>query len=199
MELEKIQPVANDIVDFIRPHCSRAEVAGSIRRQKADVKDVEIVAIVNDWDGLFNSLTAFGHFIKPGTPDIEPWEPKKNAKYLRMMLDVGLKLDLFIASPENWGGIFMMRTGSGVGPDGNPFNGFVPTMFSRWKKLSAGGRMSGCMPQLADGSKVVVLREEIDIFNLLGVHWVEPRERIGRAAVKKLTGYALDLSKFELR
>ena len=45
MELEKIQPVANDIVDFIRPYCARAEVAGSIRRQKADVKDVEIVAI----------------------------------------------------------------------------------------------------------------------------------------------------------
>ena len=199
MELQQASENATKIVESIMSSCQRAQVAGSVRRKKPNVKDIEIVAIVKDWDNLFKNLSSFGKFIKPGVSEIIPWAPRKNAKYLRMMLDIDLKLDLFIASPENWGGLLMMRTGSGVGPDGNPFNGFTPAMFARWKKVSNGGRMSGCMPLLPDSKAVVVLREEIDYFNLLGVQWVEPVDRASRNSIKKIPGYALDISKFELR
>jgi len=182
MDINLAKPLADLIAADLRPHCHRAEVAGSIRRMKANVKDVELVAIVQDWQGAFRALEKWGYFIKPGCPEITPWAPKVNARYLRMMLNDGLKLDLFITSPENWGGLFMMRTGSGVGPEGNPFDGFVPGMFGRWKKVSGGGRMLNGYPTLPDGRKVIV-REESDYFRLCGVKWVDPIDRTSRGSI----------------
>jgi hypothetical protein len=195
MEINIATKLANDIRDSLRG-VSRAEVAGSVRRQKQNVKDIEIVAMVSDWDELFSSLAPHGTFIKPSVPDVIPWPPKRDSKYIRMLLNDGLNLDFFIASPENWGGLFMMRTGSGAGPDGNPFNGFTPGMFMRWKQVSNGGKMTGCMPTLPDGRRVII-REEEDFFRLLGVKWVSAPERIARSSIKKIPGYVLDISLWE--
>lgn len=198
MDINLAKPLADDIVAALRPHCQRAEVAGSIRRMKANVKDVEIVAIVSDWQAAFRSLEKWGYFIKPGVPEIAPWAPKENARYLRMMLNDGLKLDLFITSPENWGGLFMMRTGSGVGPEGNPFDGFVPGMFGRWKKVSGGGRMLNGYPTLPDGRKVIV-REESDYFRICGVKWVDPVERTSRGSIVPLPKFNLSSVPLEFK
>jgi DNA polymerase/3'-5' exonuclease PolX len=197
MNIDQALALAEGIVNSVRPHCARAEIAGSIRRRKPDVKDVEIVAQVSDWQGLFSALSAWGHFIKPGCPDIIPWPPKEGARYLRMMLHGGVKLDFFITSPENWGGIFMMRTGSGVGPDGNPMKGFVPGMFGRWKKVSGGGKMSEGYPTLPDGRRLAV-REEEDFFRICGVELIPATERVSKSAVKALDDYRLDVESLEI-
>jgi len=196
MEIAIAKPIADDIVASILPHCHRAEIAGSVRRMKQNVKDIEVVARVNDWESTFDSLRKWGKFIKPGVPDVIPWEPKKGAKYLRMMLDADLKLDLFLASEENWGALYTMRTGGATGPDGNPFEGFVPGMFSRWKKVSGGGKMKGCLPTLPDGRSVIV-REESDFFRICGVEWVPPSERTSRGAIVKVRGFNLNNERLE--
>lgn len=184
MELQEARTLAERIVERIRPFSDRVEIAGSIRREKAEVKDIEIcVREPLDWGSLLNALGAIGQFIKPGVPDVIPWPPRAGAKYLRMMLPEGIKLDLFFGTPKNWGALFAMRTGSGVGPDGNPFSGFIPVMFSRWKKISGGGRMTECMPTLPSGEQIPVPEEE-DFFALLGVTWVHPRNRASSEAVR---------------
>lgn len=184
MDLQKAFSIASNLKSMMISHVSRVEIAGSIRRKKPEVKDVELVAIVHDYEGLFNSLSSCGRFIKPGVPDIIDWQFKPGSKYVRMYLNEGVKLDLFIATPENWGCLFMMRTGGAVGKDGNSFNGFVPGMFSRWKKLSGGGKMEGCLPTRPDGSFVTCPEEE-DFFNLLDMNFVPPEERIDRRVIKK--------------
>jgi DNA polymerase (family 10) len=183
MPLAEARKIADEIVAAIRPFCDRAEVAGSIRRRKEIVGDVEIVAIPRDFDGLVQTLAQFGQHIKPGVPDVIPWQPKKNAKYIRLRLTQGINLDVFCASRDNWGPLFVMRTGSGVGPDGNPFGGFVPHLFKRWKKVSAGGRMTGCMPTTVDGVQLTCEEEE-DFFELLGLEWVDPWDRVSNKSVK---------------
>ena len=185
MPLAEAQKIADEIVSAIRPFCVRAEVAGSVRRRKEVVGDVEIVAIPRDFDGLTAELAKFGQHIKPGTPDVIAWAPKKNAKYLRLRLSQGINLDVFCAHVDNFGGIYSMRTGSGVGPDGNPFTGFIPVLFQRWKKVSGGGRMTGGQPTLPSG-EVLPVREESDMFRLCQVEWVEPELRTDRKAVKPL-------------
>jgi DNA polymerase/3'-5' exonuclease PolX len=95
-----------------------------------------------------------------------------------------MNLDLFIANPDNWGGLFLMRTGSAAGADGNAFNGFTPGCFARWKKLSGGGRMTEVMPTMPDGTQLPV-PEEQDFFDLLEMDFVPPVERIGRSVIKK--------------
>jgi hypothetical protein len=95
-----------------------------------------------------------------------------------------MNLDLFIANSDNWGGLFLMRTGSAAGADGNAFNGFTPGCFARWKKLSGGGRMTEVMPTMPDGTQLPV-PEEQDFFDLLEMDFVPPVERTGRNVIKK--------------
>jgi DNA polymerase/3'-5' exonuclease PolX len=162
----------------------RIEVAGSIRRQKQTVGDIELVAIVDDRDKLYRLISDVGQTIKPGVPGVVPWTPKMDSRYVRVRLAEGMNLDLFVASPENWGGLFLMRTGSASGADGNAFNGFVPRMFKRWKTLSGGGRMTDAMPTMPDGTQLPVYEEQ-DFFDLLEMDFVPPVERADHKAIKK--------------
>jgi DNA polymerase/3'-5' exonuclease PolX len=184
IELSKANSIANAVLSHIMPSIDRGEIAGSIRRQKDVVGDVEIVAISTQRDRLLSLLSDVGQHIKPGVPGAVPWSPKASAKYLRVRLQEGMNLDLFMASPENWGGLFLMRTGSGAGLDGNSFNGFTPGIFSRWKKLSGGGRMTDCMPTMPTGEQLWI-PEEKDFFDLLEMNFVPPAERTGRQVIKK--------------
>jgi len=184
IDLTEANSIANSVLKHIMPALDRAEIAGSIRRQKEIVGDIEIVAISTQRDRLLTLLSDVGQHIKPGVPGVVPWGPKPDAKYLRVRLQEGMNLDLFMASPENWGGLFLMRTGSGSGPDGNSFNGFTPGIFSRWKKLSGGGRMTDCMPTMPTGEQLWI-PEEQDFFDLLEMNFVPPPERTGRHVIKK--------------
>ncbi len=183
MRLEEARVIADRLADAVRPAVRRVEVAGSVRRKKPVVKDIELVAVVSDYDELYRRLAPHGRFIKPGVPDVVDWPPKKGAKYVRMFLNEDVKLDLFIANRDNWGGIMVLRTGSGVGPDGNVYTGFGPAMLARWKRVSKGGKMSGGQPMLPDGTLIPVPEEE-DFFRLCEAQWVPPEERIDSKAVK---------------
>lgn len=183
MDYNKAKEIADQIVSGISSSCIRAEIAGSIRREKKEVKDIEIVAIVDDYNTLYESLKKFGRFIKPGVPEIVDWPPKAGAKYIRMLINEEIKLDLFVASQENWGALFTMRTGPAAGPDGS--YGFVPAMFTAWKRKSGGGRMMNCLPTTPQGVSINVLEEE-DFFKVCGVQWIPPQLRISGRDVKKI-------------
>lgn len=45
MRLEQAQRLAQQLVVDLEPACERIEVAGSIRRQRSQVKDIELVVI----------------------------------------------------------------------------------------------------------------------------------------------------------
>ncbi len=184
IDLAEATIVANRIAKHLSPAFDRVEVAGSIRRRKPIVGDVELVAIRSDHEALMRLLADIGQTIKPGVPGVVPWTPKPDSKYVRVRLNEGMNLDLFLARPENWGGLFMMRTGSGAGPDGNAFNGFVPGVFGRFKRLSGGGRMTDCMPTMPTGEQLWV-PEEQDFFDLLEMDFVPPEERLSKNVIRK--------------
>jgi DNA polymerase/3'-5' exonuclease PolX len=184
MDLGIAAPLADRIVQHVSSAMERVSVAGSIRRQKSVVGDIEVVGIPGDRERLISLLRDIGMHIKPGVPGEVPWEPKVDAKYMRVRLNEGINLDLFLATPDNWGCLYMMRTGSGAGPDGNAFNGFVPGVFGRWKKVSGGGRMVGCLPTTPDGVSLPVAEEQ-DLFDLVGMDFVPPEERVTKGAIKK--------------
>ena len=184
IDLDQAAGIAQDIITHVRPSMSRIEVAGSIRRRKPVVGDIELVALPSDRERMVELLGDMGQFIKPGVPGAIPWDPNPDAKYLRMRLPSGANLDVFIASELNWGGLYLMRTGGAVGPDGKAFSGFVPGMFARWKKVSGGGRMTGAQPTTTEGIQLPLLEEQ-DFFDLLGMDFVPPEERGDRKAIKK--------------
>lgn len=184
IELQEALSIANKVHSYISPAMDRVEVAGSIRRQKEIVGDIEICGIPGDREKLIKLLGDVGQHIKPGVPGVVLWTPKTTAKYLRVRLTEGMNLDVFLGTTQNWGGLFMMRTGSGASPDGNTFHGFIPGIFGRWKKMSGGGRMTDAMPTMPTGEQLWV-PEEQDFFDLLEMDFVPPEQRVTKGAIKK--------------
>jgi len=184
INLSDAETIANKVKQHILSAMDRVEIAGSIRRHKEIVGDIEICGIPGDRSRLINLLDDLGQHIKPGVPGIVPWIPKIDAKYLRVRLTEGMNLDVFLGTQQNWGGLYMMRTGSGASPDGNSFHGFIPGIFGRWKKLSGGGRMTDCMPTMPSGEQLWI-PEEQDFFDILEMDFVPPHERIAKGTIKK--------------
>lgn len=184
IELSEARTIANKVLEHVTPAMDRIEIAGSIRREKPVVGDIELVALVANQEKLLQLLGDVGQTIKPSVPGVIPWTPKPDSRYIRVRLEEGMNLDLFIAKPENWGGLFLMRTGSAAGANGNTFNGFTPGCFARWKKLSGGGRMTEVMPTTSDGTQLPVYEEQ-DFFDLLEMDFVPPVERTSCAVIKK--------------
>jgi len=160
MNYAQAKQIADQTVESLRPFCDRIEIAGSIRRKKAEVKDIEIVCIPKPFDtGLFESGIA---------TVVNKWEKVKGdlpCKYTQRILPEGIKLDLFFAVPENWGLIYATRTGSAD--------------YSH-KVLATGWVKAGYQSRdgfLWHGQDKYNCREEIDLFNRIGLKYVEPEFR----------------------
>lgn len=155
-----ILAAALDIADHIRaelaPFCTRIEIAGSVRRQKPEVKDVEIVCIPRGRD--------LAHF----ADTVNRWTKIKgepSGRYTQRYHPDGIMLDLFMTTPENWGAILLIRTGSAD--------------YSKWfmgtALPKAGYRQEG--GYVRQNGVIVPTYEEEDVFRLAGVTWVEPEQR----------------------
>ena len=93
MELEYAREVGMKTVKMLERFCSRIELAGSIRREKVSVKDVEIVCIGDGWhlEKAFIDMKYSGVVFT-----------KFGAKYKRFLMG-GIWHDVFICDEKNWG------------------------------------------------------------------------------------------------
>lgn len=114
MEYNLAYKIAEKYCELLKPFCERVEIAGSIRRKKPYVNDIEICCIPKEklvTEGLFSEMKrdpGFINFIN-GIPKVKG-SPER--KYVRLILPEGIDMDLFITSKPQWGVIFMIRTGS---------------------------------------------------------------------------------------
>lgn len=162
-QLEEAQKIAEQLVEELKPHCERIEIAGSIRRKKSTIGDVEIVVIAKPYKtGMFEDGIA---------KVVNKWVKVKGTleygltKYTQRILPSGLKLDLFFATPENWGSILAIRTGSATYSH--------KVLACGWKNrgyTSKGGIL------FREGESFNVPEEE-DLFRMAGVKFVPPEER----------------------
>lgn len=158
----EVFPVARHIVEKLAPHCERIEIAGSLRRGRPMVGDVELVALpryihnlVGDVVGshLDNFLGAHVTFMKNG----DRYKQFAYGKYT---------VDLFLpASPAHWGSIFMIRTGS------HEWNMWLMNEAAP----SAGVRFDKGLVYL--GGQLLNTPEESDVLEALGLPWVPPARR----------------------
>lgn len=170
MEYDIAIEIANETLELLRPHCYRCEIAGSLRRKKPEVKDIEIVAIPKPFDvGLFKTglATVVNRWPKiKGT--LTQWPPRKGespCKYTQRLLPQGINLDLWFATEHNWGLIYATRTGSAE--------------FSH-KVLACGWVKQGYRSvdgYLTKDGKKYAVREEEELFALIGLPCVPPELR----------------------
>lgn len=166
------QAIAQRICSELQPFCERVAIAGSIRRRKPLVGDIEIVAAPKTY--LPKNL--FGEPLPPlSRLDDFDFSPlgrvvKGGSRYKQLELAEGMSLDLFIViPPAQWGVIYMIRTGSAE--------------FSH--RMVTPRRMGGKLPSqyhisegaLWQGRELLPTPEEADYFRLCGMEPPDPEER----------------------
>lgn len=160
MKYEKALEIAKEVKAMLEPHCERIEIAGSIRRKKSDVKDIEIVAIPLPYDiGLFETGIA---------TVVNKWKKVKGVlpcKYTQRVLPQGIKLDLFFATPKNWGLIYAIRTGSAEYAH--------KVLATSWVKKGYKSKDG----MLWSRRSIVEVPTEKDLYKLIGLEWIEPEKR----------------------
>jgi DNA polymerase (family 10) len=181
MKLEEAVAWAAKVVNVMTPFCERVEVAGSIRRKRPEVNDIDIVAMPTAKKGPrvspFGPLAVYepAHVWKKLMPEALAKEPLKlislqaGQELMRFAFpNSGLQVDVYRARPETWGVLLLVRTGS---KEHNV-------------KLCSLARSKGLKLSAADGvvtqggfGKVVASRTEEEIFQALGVAFVEPKDR----------------------
>ena len=153
--------IADELIDLMKPFCEKIEIAGSVRRKKRNVKDIEICLIPKDKNKLFNTL---GLFLLKNN---KQFKYNKNGDRYKQFTYKNVNIDLFICHKDNWGLLFLIRTGSAE---------FSTKILARWKKVSNRGYSKD--GYLYDGKhEIHYTPEEIDVFNLCRMDWVEPELR----------------------
>lgn len=157
MKLRIARLQAEQIIEKLSPYCKRIEIAGSIRREKPEVGDIEILA-VPDKDKImdFCRVVLQWHKIK-GHP---------TGNYTQRVLHNGMKLDLFMPREEDFGRQFAIRTGSVA---------FSKKFAYRWVSLGWKG-VDGILTNKATGETKTFLTEE-EFFEFLGMPFIHPRDR----------------------
>ena len=117
MDRFKAASIALTAVQNLQPYCSKINVAGSIRRGKPEVKDIEIVALPNKMPikGLFGNTGEFEvcpDFCKAATALGRVVAGSPQGRYMKIDLPEGIRMDLFMPEDYDWARQFAIRTGS---------------------------------------------------------------------------------------
>jgi DNA polymerase/3'-5' exonuclease PolX len=166
----KALKLAQAFIRDIRDKCERIEIAGSLRRHKPEVGDIEIVCIPK----IVQGRDLFGG---PGAPQnlleeyIGTYHLLKNGPKFKQIALASINIDLFITTPAQWGVIYTIRTGCAE--------------FSHW--LVTQRRNGGALPsnmrvndgRIWIGDLLLETPAERDVFDAVGLHWIEPEDRTG--------------------
>ena len=178
MSLAQATQAAEAFADFIRPACHRVDIAGSIRRGKAEVSDIEIVCEPKRTAKLdmFGDVVGWTHELE----DIDQWRDVSRRdtnghfaygqKYMRLWWREW-PIDLFCTTPDSYGLVHMIRTG--------------PWQFS--KRMMTPQRDGGLMPnflKVRDGQVLdavtdspLTVQDERKLFALWRMDYAEPERR----------------------
>jgi DNA polymerase (family X) len=166
MELEKAKTIAEELISLLNPVCNRIAIAGSIRRQKPDVGDIELLVIprTNYLDKMINDLMMQDILgMRLNKRGSRTYGPKNK---LMVHIPTGMAVDIFSSTEENWGMALFVRTGS------KEWN--IKAM-SRFHELGMQGHAYGGVT-LSNGVPFECPTEGI-VFNLLGWLYTPPEKR----------------------
>lgn len=163
--LAQVEPVAQRIIEALTPFCERIEVAGSIRRRRPLIGDIEIVALPIRQRNLFGEPVAGPTLLDAFLLGRDVAFLKNGDKYKSFGYGQH-KVDLFLpASAAHWGCVFTIRTGSAE--------------FSQWLVTEPCRKKAARFQEgrLWVAGRLVDTPEEADVFEALDVPWIPPEER----------------------
>jgi DNA polymerase/3'-5' exonuclease PolX len=180
MEWHRAVDLAKDVRLLLAPCCVWVEIAGSIRRMRYEINDIEIIAVPKQ--DPFNQLDLRviqlldQRLLLPGEPSKGMKKPPMGQKYKRLRVPADpepIQLDLFsVLPPADFGIIFCIRTGSAE------FSHWIVTeALRRSYKVKDGQLFRIHRDEQPWRFEHIPCPEEWDLFQALGIPWVEPRDR----------------------
>ena len=170
--LAEAQAHAQVVINLLRPCCDRIEVAGSVRRKKADVGDIELVCIPKVRWNLLGEAYWTASEIEDTLYQAGYRCPRFNGEHFKQLSLGPCNCDLFLTTPECWGMIYTIRTGSAefshrlVTP--KAAGGLMPSFLK-----AEGGRIA-----YRETGHLLETPEEEDVFKVMGLGWIPPESRI---------------------
>lgn len=157
MKLEDARAIARQVVKDFEPACDRIEIAGSIRRERPEVNDIDIV---------LQPMMFFSEAIDATFKAICKQVLKNGPKIKMGILPEGIQLDVYVADADTFDTLLLIRTGS------KEHNVFLTSL-----ALQKGGKLHASGAGLADNTGKIIARTEKEIFEKLGLEYVEPKLR----------------------
>ena len=172
-----VRPIGQDLIDDLAGFCERIEIAGSLRRCKTIVHDIDVVAIPKFIE--VNDQTLFGD---PFMQDLlerklaqmcllRHLELEANGSRIKRFLKTvdgdTVPIDLYIANEQTWSTTLLIRTGSRL-------HNIKLAKKARELHMHLLGDGSGLMTA---GGSVLPVQSEEEIFQLLGLTYRIPEER----------------------
>jgi len=153
MDLQRAQTIAENITERLSPYC-RIQVAGSVRRKKPAVKDIDFVLIPSDPWNLNQVIKGLGTM-------------KAGGDKLKRLIVAGVQVDLYFATEETWATLFLIRTGSAQN------NIRLATLAKKkgWQLKANGDGL------FDDHGQRIAGDTEESIFEALGIPYQRPEER----------------------
>jgi DNA polymerase/3'-5' exonuclease PolX len=189
MDYISAKAIADNLLDLFAPHCEKINIAGSIRRERYHVKDIEVVCLPKK---EFNQVDLFGggyyavsrEFATAVTSvQKEIIKGSVNGRYMQMMLKENIILDLFLPQPHDYYRQLAIRTGSAQ---------YSAEVIARaWKKkgwvgTSEGLRLKNDCSEVAKNTWICINRNaelppvwnsEEEFFHWLNLKWLQPAQR----------------------
>lgn len=193
--LAEARALADEVVELLDAWTVRIAIAGSVRRGRGDVGDVElvcepIVEVRVEARDLFSTTRVEEDLLHARCQQLLEsglfaHRPDKNGhpsfgRKAKRLLYRGVALDVFSAGERNWGVILLLRTGP------QEFNTRLVLKESQGGWLPRGlffrdGHLWRLPPpydaSLVDQAVVVPTPEEADVFRALGYAYVPPERR----------------------
>lgn len=160
--LKEAESISQEIVEVVKPYCERVVVAGSIRRKKGWVNDIDIVLIPSNQGMVGYTLTSLMGRYKMG-----------GSKLMRFQHPKGIKVDIYVATLGTWYTLVLVRTGSAA-------HNIKLCRIAQQKgmKLHADGSGIGTFIDCEGHESLMPMASEEQVFQTLGLPWLPPEKRV---------------------
>ena len=171
--LHRAEEVANEVVELLEPYCERIAIAGSIRRRKPEVGDIEILAIPK-YAGLSCHVNLLDQEILDlmhrGIFDFRLNKRGRHAfgqkNKLLVHLPSGLAVDVFSTDEQCWPVALVIRTG-----------GAETNRRIAMAAIKKGWHLQAYGAGFSTPNGDVVCKSERAVFELVDLPYLEPWER----------------------
>lgn len=170
MDLAFATKCTDRLVAWLTQHSERIQVAGSVRRGRPKVNDIDLVVIpvIHREKDLFGGVArtrnaTLGEIERRAKED--GWTITRSGTDILSLVAKGVQVDVFWTRHETWGTQLLQRTGSRE-----------HNIWLAERAQAAGGKWHPFMGLFLPGRRQFGATEE-DIYGALGLDWIPPERR----------------------